>query len=156
MYFLLGCAYIAIGMFLSSLTESQLIAAVSSFGVLLVLYLWDALAGYFPTSARGNLVGMLVLAALLAGLYYALARNPYVAAGIFLVLAVVIVAAYLIDSSLFEGLLEKTLGTFDIYSGFVQIANYRLLDLTAVVRYLSLAFFGVFLTAQSLQKRRWA
>lgn len=99
---------------------------------------------------------MLVLAALLAGLYYALARNPYVAAGIFLVLAVVIVAAYLIDSSLFEGLLEKTLGTFDIYSGFVQIANYRLLDLTAVVRYLSLAFFGVFLTAQSLQKRRWA
>lgn len=156
LYFLLGCAYIAIGMFLSSLTESQLIAAVSSFGVLLVLYLWDALAGYFPTSARGNLVGMLVLAALLAGLYYALARNPYVAAGIFLVLAVVIVAAYLIDSSLFEGLLEKTLGTFDIYSGFVQIANYRLLDLTAVVRYLSLAFFGVFLTAQSLQKRRWA
>ena len=69
LYFLLGCAYIAIGMFLSSLTESQLIAAVSSFGVLLVLYLWDALAGYFPTSARGNLVDMLVLTALLAGLY---------------------------------------------------------------------------------------
>lgn len=156
LYFLLGCAYIAIGMFLSSLTESQLIAAVASFGVLLVLYLWDALAEYFPTSARGNLIGMFVVAALLCGLYYALTHNLYVTVAAFVVLAAVIGIVYWRNSTLFEGLLAQTLGTFDVYTGFVQISNYRLLDLTAVVRYLSLAFFGVFLTAQSLQKRRWA
>ena len=33
-YFLLGCVFISIGLFLSSLTESQIIAAVSTFGVL--------------------------------------------------------------------------------------------------------------------------
>lgn len=156
LYFLLGCAYIAIGMFLSSMTESQLIAAVASFGVLLLLYLWDALADYFPTSARGNLIGMIVVVALLVGLYYALARNPYVAIGVFVILTIALIITYLVNSALFEGLLEKTLGTFDVYTGFVELANYRLLDLTAVVRYLSLAFFGVFLTVQSLQKRRWA
>lgn len=156
LYFLLGCAYIAIGMFLSSITESQLIAAVASFGVLLVLYLWDALAEYFPTSARGNLIGMIVIAALLAALYYALARNPYVAVGVFVILTVALIIAYLVSSTTFEGLMAKTLGTFDVYTGFVELSNYRLLDLTTVVRYLSLAFFGVFLTVQSLQKRRWA
>ena len=34
MYFAIGCVYIAIGMFLSALTESQIIAAVSTFAVL--------------------------------------------------------------------------------------------------------------------------
>ena len=40
-FFLLGCVYAAIGMFLSSLTESQIIAFISTFGILLVLYLWE-------------------------------------------------------------------------------------------------------------------
>ncbi len=44
-FFLLGCVYIAIGMFISSLTESQIIAAVGTFGIILLLLLcptwWD-------------------------------------------------------------------------------------------------------------------
>lgn len=42
---LLGAALIAIGSFLSSLTENQIIAAVGTFGVLLLLWLMDAAAG---------------------------------------------------------------------------------------------------------------
>lgn len=49
-FFLLGCVYIAIGMFLSALTESQIIAAISTFGVLLILYLWEGLVDFLPTS----------------------------------------------------------------------------------------------------------
>ncbi|MCB7558423.1 ABC transporter, partial [Tyzzerella nexilis] len=40
MCFILGCVYIAIGMFLSALTDSQIIAAVSTFAVLLILHRW--------------------------------------------------------------------------------------------------------------------
>ena len=54
-FFLMGCVFLAIGMFLSSLTESQIIAAVSTFAVLLILYLWDDLTGFLP-SALGNLL----------------------------------------------------------------------------------------------------
>lgn len=156
LYFLIGCAYIAVGMFLSSLTESQLIAGVSTFGALLLLYLWDALVDYLPTSAWGNFAGMLLLAAALAALYYVLARNPYLAGLLFAVCAAALGIAFLISRASFEGLLAETLGAFDLYTGFAQMAEYRLLDLTSVARYLSLAAFGVFLTAQSLQKRRWA
>ena len=48
MFFLLGCVYLAIGMFLSSLTESQIIAAVTTFGVLLLIYLWGGLDRFPP------------------------------------------------------------------------------------------------------------
>ena len=45
-FFLLGCVYLAIGMFLSTLTESQIIAFVSTFGVLLLLYLWNGIVSF--------------------------------------------------------------------------------------------------------------
>lgn len=38
-----------------SLTESQIISAVSTFAVLLILYLWDDLTGFLP-SALGDLL----------------------------------------------------------------------------------------------------
>ena len=56
-FFLLGCVYAAIGMFLSALTESQIIAFISTFGILLVLYLWDGILSLLPTSAVSGLVG---------------------------------------------------------------------------------------------------
>ena len=54
-FFCLGCVYIAVGMFVSALTESQIISAVSTFAVLLILYLWDDLTGFLP-SALGDLL----------------------------------------------------------------------------------------------------
>ena len=56
-FFLLGCVYAAIGMFLSSLTESQMIAFISTFGILLVLYLWDGILSMLPVSAVSGSCG---------------------------------------------------------------------------------------------------
>lgn len=56
-FFLLGCVFAAIGMFLSSLTESQIIAFISTFGILLVLYLWNGILTLLPSSAVSGLVG---------------------------------------------------------------------------------------------------
>ena len=53
-FFLLGSALIAICMFMSSLTESQIIAAVTGFGVVLALYLMNGLSSLIPTSALGS------------------------------------------------------------------------------------------------------
>ncbi len=45
-FFLLGCAYIAIGLFISSMTESQVLAAVGTFGILLILYLMSGIVSF--------------------------------------------------------------------------------------------------------------
>ena len=46
--FLLGAALIAIGMFISALTENQVIAAVGGFGVAFLVMLMDALPSIIP------------------------------------------------------------------------------------------------------------
>ena len=60
-FFLMGCAFIAIGMFFSSVTESPMIAAVITFAVTLILYIWDTLIGYLPSSAFANLAVLIVI-----------------------------------------------------------------------------------------------
>ena len=45
-FFLLGCVYISIGMFVSSLTESVIIAAIGAFGILRLTYLWSGILNY--------------------------------------------------------------------------------------------------------------
>lgn len=70
MFFLLGCVYLAIGMFLSSLTESQIIAAVTTFGVLLLIYLWGGLIDFLPTSAASGMIGIVVFVTIAALIIY--------------------------------------------------------------------------------------
>ncbi len=48
--FILGCAMIAIDLFLSSLTESQMIAAISGFAVGLFIYLLDNVTSAIPVT----------------------------------------------------------------------------------------------------------
>ena len=64
-FFLLGSALLALCMFLSSLTESQIIAAVVGVGGVLLLNLMDSLALIVPSGAMPSLVALLIVAALL-------------------------------------------------------------------------------------------
>lgn len=42
-FFLTGCCMIAVGLFVSTLTESQVTASIATFGVILMLYLMDSM-----------------------------------------------------------------------------------------------------------------
>ena len=51
-YYLMGCAAIAIGVFLSSLTENQIIAAVSGVAALLLAYMMPSLRTMFTRTGK--------------------------------------------------------------------------------------------------------
>ena len=152
-YFLMGCAYIAVGMFLSSLTESQII---STFGVLLVLYLWNGLVDFLPTDAGGNLAGVLLLWSLLAFGVYQMARNWILAALLEVVGAAAGIAVYFLRPSWMERLLPDVLGRLSLSNGFTSIVNERLLDVSSLFLVVSVIVLFVFLTIQTIQKRRWS
>lgn len=154
-FFLLGAALIAICMFMSSLTESQIIAAVTSFGVVLALYLMSGLASLLPTTAVGSFVAFLILGAAFGLIVWALTRDTLI--GVIAAGAVIIPTSifYFVNQEAFAGLFPSIisyLAVFDRFDVFVS----GIFDLTAVVYYLSIIVFFVFLTVQSLEKRRWS
>lgn len=156
MFFLMGCVFISIGMFLSSLTESQIIAAISSFGVLLVLYLWDGILGFLPSSALLNLIILLVLLSLVSVLVWHITGNLVIAGVLELFFLAAGIIVYAVDSSLYESLLPDVLGKLDLTAPLTDVVAGSLLDTGSIILYLSVIGLFIFLTMQSIQKRRWS
>ena len=155
-FFLMGCVFIAIGMFLSSLTESQIIAAISSFGVLLILYLWNGILGFLPSSALLNLIILLVLLTLVSALVWHITGNPVMAGILEVIFLAAGVIVYAVDSGLYESLLSDVLGQLDLTAPLTDVVSSSLLDTGSIILYLSVIGLFIFLTMQSIQKRRWS
>lgn len=155
-FFLLGCVYIAIGMFLSSLTESQIIAFITTFGALLVLYLWDGILSFLPGSAISGMIGMIILLTIVAVYIQQMTGNWVISGGIELIGVLALIVTYILKSSLFENILTKVLGNLALANIFTDITSNSIVDVSGIVLYLSIIAVFIFLTVQAIQKRRWS
>lgn len=153
-FFLLGAALMALGVFLSSLTDNQGFAAGISVAVILFNYYSVSLAEYTSSTAFGSLVALVVLAVLLGLLVRCLTRNETAAYGTALVLIAALIVAYFVNQSWFEGLLPAIMKKLSLFEQFQSFVN-GVFDLTAVVYYLSVTVFFLLLAVQSLEKRRY-
>lgn len=153
-FFLLGAAELSIGLFLSSLTESPVIAAVLAFVVLLLSYFSSSLIGMIPESPVLTYVIIAVLIAALLGIYYFMTKNYLVPVTIGVILEVALAAIFLLKRELF-GDLSGFLGILDCTARYDDFVS-GLFDIKAVVYYLSVIGLFVFLTVQSVQKRRYS
>lgn len=155
-FFLLGCVYLAIGMFMSSLTESQIIAFISTFGILLLLYLWDGILSFLPSSALSGMIGILLILTLIVVYIYHMTKNWMLAAGIEAVGIAAARIVYFVKSSLYENLLTKLLGRLALADVFMNISSSNIVDVSGLLLYVSILIIFVFLTIQTIQKRRWS
>lgn len=152
--FIMGAALIALGVFISSLTDNQGLAAGIGIAVILFNYYSVSLAEYVSSTAFGSAIALVVIAVLLGAVVRFLTRNEELAYGIALLLIAIITATYFWDSSTFEGLLPnimRQLSLFDRFNTFVS----GVFDVTAIFYYLSVTAFFLFLSVQSLEKRRY-
>ena len=155
-FFLLGCVYIAIGLFISSLTESQLIAAAGTFGILLLSILWPGLLNFIPAAAAGSLAGFLILWTLVCFIIYRLTGHIPLSLGLEAAGAAVLIGTFFVKQSMFERALTGLLGKIVLTDVFDGIVSSHMLDVSGLVYYLSVAGVLLFLTVQSIEKRRWS
>lgn len=153
-FFLLGAALIAICMFMSSLTESQVISAVVSFGILLLLYMMSGLSSIIPSSPIASLICFAVLVCILAYIFYTLTKNSAAALFALIIMLLPLCAFYLFNSSVFSGLFAKVITELAVFERFLDLTG-GILDVVAIVYLLSVTVFFVYLTSLSVEKRRW-
>ena len=153
-FFVMGAALMAVGVFLSSLTENQGFAAGITIAVILFNYYSVSLSEYISSTAFGSLIALDVLAILLGFLIRYLTRNEGLAYGVALALVLALAAAFLVDSSMFEGLLPAVMEQLSLFERFNTFVN-GVFDVTAIVYYLSVIGFFLLLSVQSMEKRRY-
>ena len=155
-FFLVGCVYIAIGMFISALTESQVIAAVASIGILLVLQMWKGIVGLIPTSEVGSLIGFIIVLTVVVFIIFSMNKNYIIAIAIEAIGVLALLITYNLKSNMFSSALPNLLGKLNFLDYFDNFAFNNIFDVSGVVFYVSVSMFFIFLTSQVLQKRRWS
>ncbi|RDU23760.1 ABC transporter permease [Anaerosacchariphilus polymeriproducens] len=154
-FFLFGALALAIGMFISSLTESQVIAAVLSFALLLIMFMMNGITSFISGTAFASLVGLILILIIIGYILYHMTQNYILAAGVSAIGAIICIILYVIDSSKFAGKLTNILSVLNVTEKFSNFAG-GTFDVTGVVYYLSLTSLFLFLTIQAIQKRRWS
>ena len=153
-FFLMGAALIALGVFISSLTDNQGFAAGIGIAVILLNYYSVSLSEYVSSTVFGSVAALCVLILALGAVIKYLTKNENLAYAVCFVLIAAIAIVAFMDNTKFEGLLPAVmtkLSLFDRFTGFVN----GVFDMTSVVYYASVAVFFLFLSVQSLEKRRY-
>ncbi len=153
-FFMMGAALIAIGTFISSLTDNLGFAAGIAVPVILLNYYSVTLAEYVSSTAFGSAVALIVVTVILGFVIRHLTGNEKLALGIGAVFSIVIVVLFFIDSTIFEGLLPNIMTKLSLFERFYKFVN-GVFDLTGIVYYVTVIVFFLFLSVQSLEKRRY-
>ena len=153
-YFLLGCAAIAMGEFLSGLTENPIIAAVAGFSVLLLAYMMPSLRSLFNA---GSAVALAVFTAIAgaASLITGLRTRSFILGCLtFAALCLGLTGLFLLQSAWLTEAFSAVLSVLCFFTPFEDFVN-NSFSLPTLVYYLTVTGMFLFFTAQSIEKRRW-
>ena len=153
-FFIMGAALIALGVFISSLTDNQGFAAGIGIAVILLNYYSVSLSESVSSTAFGSLVAMAVLIVVLWFVIRYLTRNEPLAWAVSLILYAAMMITFWVDDTKFEGLLPSIMTTLSLFERFYVFVN-GVFDMTGIVYYASVIVFFLFLSVQSLEKRRY-
>ena len=153
-FFLMGAALIALGVFISSLTDNQGFAAGIGIAVILLNYFSVSLSEYVSTTVFGSVAALCIIILALGAIMKHLTKNDNLAYGVCFVLIAAVAITSFVNGGVFEGLLPSImtkLSLFDRFTGFVN----GVFDMTSIVYYASVIVFFLFMSIQSLEKRRY-
>ena len=153
-YFLLGCAAIAIGEFISGLTENQIIAAVAGVAALLLAYMMPSLRTMFTAGSAVALAVFTAVCAVLSVIAGLRTRSFTLGCMTFAACCVALTVLFLVQSSWLTEGFSAVLGALCLFSPFETFVNSSF-SIPTLVYYLTVSVLFLFFTAQGLEKRRW-
>ena len=153
-FFVLGAALIALGVFISSLTDNQGFAAGIGIAVILLNYYSASLSEYVSSTPAGALIAAFALVIVLGVVIRHLTKNEHLAYGFYFPAGGAVLILYLADSEAFSGILPSIMKMLSLFERFYVFVN-GVFDLTAIVYFVTFAAFFLFLSVQSLEKRRY-
>ena len=154
-YFLIGAALIAVGFFISSLTENQIVSAVVTAVLIFASFFLNNISNNLPGRARYSIIFYACVVVAVMILFYVSTKKvlPSVVSGI--VGAGAIALVYFIKPSMYDDGLSKVIDWFSMMERYTNSFINGLLDVSAVVYYLSFAGVFLFLTVHMIEKKRW-
>lgn len=154
-FFLLGAACIAVGTWLSAITENQILAYLATFGLLLLSYMMDAIQSLFTAGNTLALLAFAIVLGVAALLVGVLCKNALAGGAVFAVGAVALVVLFRVRPAWLLVGFNHVLDALSLFDPFLDFVG-GMFSLPGIVYYLSVIALFLFLTGQALEKRRWS
>lgn len=153
-FFLLGASYLAVGLYISSMVESQVVSAVITFVVILLTYYIDGIVGVLPVDNKSTLVILSVAFLIICYITYVNMKNAYFSIFLTILGEGILFGIYFVEPTIYDGLIVKATDWLSVMSRYSNF-NLGVINLADIVYFISIIFVFLFLTVQSLKKRRW-
>ena len=154
-FYMLGASMIAIGEFISTLTDSQAVSAGLSFAVFLISYFARDMADYVPGTAFASMLVLAAFGFLMAFFVYSFTKMIYLAGIFFCAYFCILELLYINFRSAFEGLFSDIVNSMSIFERFYVFAR-GVFDIKSIIYFISIIIVFLYLSVMSLEKRRWA
>ena len=154
-FLFLGASYISVGLFISSITENQLTAALITFFTLMLIWLIDPISQVIPADTRSGIISAAVLLAAIVLFIYLNTRNWIIVLGAALLGGLAIGLFWLFKQDVFFGFIRKFLGWFSLNRRYEPFSM-GLLKFDSLIYYASFSGLFLFLTIGRIEKRRWS
>lgn len=154
-FFMLGASLISIGMFFSSLTESQVVSAIITLVFILLGELLPSLSEYISSNAIAGAVVFMAMGLFVGFIVYFLTKNTVIGLSTAVVIDLAIAVIYIIKKEWLEGLLPSIAEKLSLFSRFNDFSS-GVFDLTSIFFFISVTCVFLFLTVQSVEKKRWS
>ncbi len=153
-FLLLGTSYIAIGIFISALTENQVIAAILTIISLFLLLVADSLMKSLSGSAMSGILFIILLIVLLSLTIYYFMGNYIIALACFIICTIAVSITGYFFKEMFEGILGKV-GTFISLIGRYDMFSNGIFDLSSIIYYISFISIFIYITIVKIEQERW-
>ncbi len=153
-YFLLGASLIAVGLFISVLTDNQIIAAVGTFAAVFFILMMDSVIMSMPVDTLSSTVFTVLVISLISFILYNSTKNIVISGAFFGVCLVAVSVLYFLDDLIFEGIIVRVLNWFSVLNHFESFYM-GIFKLSDVVYYISFIYIFLYITINTIEKRRW-
>ena len=154
-FFLLGSAFIAVGLWVSSITDNQIVSAVATFAAIFLLLMVQTIVKSASGSQGFSLMFAGIIALIIAFYFYYNTKNSEISITLFIIEMAVLLILYFVKRSIFTGLAGKFAMMFAVLTRFQNFAM-GLLDVSSIVYFISFIAVFLYFTIRVIEKRRWS
>lgn len=153
-YILFAIVLLAIGMFISSMTENQIVSIIVSAVIGLLVLIGDSITTIIPSGKLSTWIGIVLLILAIAILFLFDTRHWLPSALVIVVGALISSILFLIVPSWFDYGIGNVLDWISLTQRYQEFTN-GIMNLSSITYLLSVAILFVYLTIRVIEKRRW-
>lgn len=154
-YLLMGSCLISVGIFISVLTDNQIVAAATTFAAIFLLLMIDNITAAAPISTVSSIIFVSVIVAVIGIIAYNSTKQLWITLIIAVLCYAVIAGIYFVKPALYDGVITKTLSWLSVLSRFENFYM-GIISLADVVYYITFSAAFLYLTVNVIEKRRWS